>query len=183
MRGRQPVLGLEGTAADPLEWVLEGRLARTDRTSRGAPQNPHWLAPWTSSDPLGRLSTSYFCVKETWLDPGSVFPGRPMCPDRLPLSASPSIHSVPKPSRTWSAPADPPRGRPGLHPHKCGALWARSKGPGDRHTRAHTLTRTESPLVQSVKYSDGGGRKVLWERQGWETSCVCRGSRKASQRR
>lgn len=107
MRG-PPVLGLEGTAAKPLEWVLEGRLARTDRTGRGAPQNPRYLAPWTSSDALGRLSTSYFCVKETWLDPGSIFPGRPMCPDRLPLSASPSIPSVPKPSRTWSAPADPP---------------------------------------------------------------------------
>lgn len=64
-RGRQPVLGLEGTAADYPEWVTEDRLARMDRASKGAPQNPHHLAPWTFVEGLGRLSASYFCVKET----------------------------------------------------------------------------------------------------------------------
>lgn len=35
--GRQPGLGIEGTAADYLQWVMEGRLACVDRASRGAP--------------------------------------------------------------------------------------------------------------------------------------------------
>lgn len=55
--------------------------------------------------------------------------------------------------------------------------------------RAHTHTdthmhnqppppqHTESPSVQSVKNSNGGGSKVLWECQRWVTPCVYRGSR------
>lgn len=35
--GRQPVLGLEGTAADYLEWETEVRLACVDRASKVLP--------------------------------------------------------------------------------------------------------------------------------------------------
>lgn len=41
--GRQPGLGIEGTAADYLQWVMEGRLACVDRASRGAPGILHCL--------------------------------------------------------------------------------------------------------------------------------------------
>lgn len=82
--GRQPGLGIEGTTADSLQWVMEGRLACVDRASRGAPGILH--CPWCpgpSHRTGGSYCHPYFCVKETWLDPVSIFPNRPASPDCL----------------------------------------------------------------------------------------------------